>query len=69
MILESPLPDLVAKSRAMLNTDGAVLLLIVGVVALAFIGYLLWDWHREWRARQRLQRLRQKGLKPGTVNV
>jgi hypothetical protein len=54
--LESPpLP------RGLLETNGSVLLLIVGIIALLFVGYLVFDWIRGLRASRRLEALRRRG--------
>jgi Tfp pilus assembly protein PilX len=58
------LPELSARSRGLLDNGSSVFLLIVALVALAFIAYLVWDWVRGRLAAQRLRRLcRKKSLK------
>jgi hypothetical protein len=46
---------------ALLETKGSVLLLVVGIIALLFVGYLVFDWIRGLRASRRLEQLRQRG--------
>jgi hypothetical protein len=58
---ELPVDRLPAPSRGLLETDGAIFLLIVGIIAALFLGYLVFDWVQGKRAARRLNELRQRG--------
>jgi hypothetical protein len=57
---ELPGNGLQSSAPALFETSGGVVLLIVGLVAALFVGYLVFDWIRGWRALRRLEYLRRK---------
>jgi uncharacterized protein (DUF58 family) len=60
MMNELPLNASAPLPLGLLETNGSVLLLIVGIIALLFVGYLIFDWIRGLRASRRLEELRQR---------
>jgi hypothetical protein len=66
---ELPLDQLPAPARGLLETDSGVFLLVVGVIALIFVSYLVFDWLQGRRASRRLEQLRQRGRPLPQVNT
>lgn len=66
---ETPLDQLPAPARGLLETDSGVFLLIVGIIALLFVGYLVFDWIQGRRASRRLKQLRQRGRPLPQVDI
>lgn len=58
---EPPLDQLPVPAHSFLETDSGMLLLVVGAIAVVFVGYLVFDWFQGRRALRRIEQLRQRG--------